>query len=87
MFKNKKEQSKHWNGYGKRHLVGRKIESVRWLSEEECEGMGWHSRPIALHLDDGTIIFPSKDDEGNNGGALFGQGPGGEKLTFPVNGG
>ena len=87
MFNNKEERAKHWTDYGKKHLVGRKIVGVRWLSEKECEAMDWHSRPIVLHLDDGTIVFPSMDDEGNDGGVLFGQGPGGEELTFPVNGG
>jgi len=52
-----------------------------------AEQMGWYSRPIVIHLDDGSMIFPSQDDEGNDGGALFGQGPDGKDLTFPVNGG
>ena len=87
MFKNKKEQVNHWNNYGKKHLVGRKIKGVRWLTSKEAEQMGWYSRPIVIHLHDGSMIFPSQDDEGNDGGALFGQGPDGEELTFPVNGG
>ena len=29
MFKTKKERVDHWNNYGKKHLVGRKIEGVR----------------------------------------------------------
>jgi len=33
--------------------------------------LDWYSRPLLIHLDDGNIIFPSMDDEGNNGGALF----------------
>ena len=33
--------------------------------------MGWYSRPVAFLLDNGVWIFPSADDEGNNGGALF----------------
>jgi len=87
MFKTKKERVDHWNNYGKKHLVGRKIKGVRWLTDKEAEQMGWYSRPIVIHLDDGSMIFPSQDDEGNDGGALFGQGPDGKDLTFPVNGG
>lgn len=88
MFKNKKEKAAHWMGYAKKHLVGRTIESVRWMSKGEAEAMGWeHSRPVVIHFSDGSLVFPSADDEGNYGGALFGQGPGGEDLTFPVNGG
>jgi hypothetical protein len=30
------------------------------------------------------MLFPSKDDEGNDGGALFGQNKDREDLTFPV---
>jgi len=40
-----------------------------------------------IELDDGSQIFPSQDDEGNDGGALFGQGSDGDEWTFPVNGG
>ena len=87
MFKSDKERVEYWNSYGNKHLKGRKIVGVRWLSPEECEDMGWYSRPIVIQLDDGTLLFPSQDDEGNDGGALFGQGPRGEELTFPVNGG
>ena len=52
-------------------LVGRKIVEVEWFSDEEAEKYMWYSKPIAMLLDDGTWIFPSADDEGNNGGALF----------------
>ena len=87
MFKSDKERVEYWASYGNKHLRGRTIVGVRWLSSKECEDMGWYSRPIVIHLDDGSMIFPSQDDEGNDGGALFGQGPDGEDLTFPVNGG
>jgi hypothetical protein len=54
-------------------LVGRTIASVRWMDEEEMEASGWERSPIVLQLDDGTLLFPSADDEGNNAGALFTQ--------------
>jgi hypothetical protein len=87
MFKNKTEQRLHWEQYAEERLVGRTIKSVRWISESEASAMGWYSRPIVILLDDGSQIFPSQDDEGNNGGALFGQGSDGDDWTFPVNGG
>ncbi len=87
MFKNKTEQRKHWEKYAKGRLVGRTIKSVRWFSVPEAESMGWYNRPIVIELDDGSQIFPSQDDEGNDGGALFGQGSDGDEWTFPVNGG
>ena len=64
-------------------LVGRKIVAVRWLSREETDEMGWHHRPICLQLDDGTLIWPSRDAEGNNAGVLFGQDPDGKEQTWP----
>ena len=33
--------------------------------------MGWDYQPLELFLDNGTILTPSMDDEGNNAGALF----------------
>jgi hypothetical protein len=45
--------------------------------------LGWSSRSIVIHFTDGTVIFPSADDEGNNAGALFGMNKEGD-LTFPV---
>jgi hypothetical protein len=51
-------------------LVGRKITSVRWMMKEEQKEAGWYSSPIILQLDDGTLLYPQSDDEGNDGGAL-----------------
>lgn len=51
-------------------LVGRKIKKVRYLNPEEVGGMGWRSSALVLVLDDGTLIWPMSDDEGNNAGAL-----------------
>ena len=78
-----KDVDKHWTDYANKHLVGRTITQVRYMSKEETEPMDWFSRPLVIHLDDGTMLFPSKDDEGNDGGALFGQNKE-EDLTFPV---
>ncbi len=52
-------------------LVGRTIKSIRYLSDEEREELGWFRSAIVLTLDDGTSIWPSADDEGNDAGALF----------------
>ena len=52
MFKNKKEQRKHWMNYARERLVGRKITAVDWLPEDKDEPR--FKRPIILHLDDGV---------------------------------
>lgn len=74
----------YWTRYGNENLKGKVIESVRYLSEKEKDFMGWYNKCIVITFTDGTIIFPSMDDEGNDGGALFGQSSRGEELTFPV---
>lgn len=60
-----------WTGEAKKLLVGRKIVSVRYMDAEEAEEMGWFSRPLAFELDNGVWLYASRDDEGNDGGALF----------------
>lgn len=55
-------------------LVGRRIVEVRAMNKHELEAEGWppdETVPV-LVLDNGTILFPSRDEEGNGPGALFG---------------
>ena len=59
-------------------LVGQKIVCVRRMTNEEREVEGWGDDPqptFALELDSGTVLYPSRDEEGNGGGALFGIEP------------
>ena len=55
-------------------LVGRRIAEVRAMTKRELEAEGWEPDEIVpvLVLDDGAILFPSRDEEGNGPGALFG---------------
>lgn len=80
----KPECRKRWAKDASAKLVGRRIVAVRWLTQAEVETLGWYQSAIVLHLDDGTVLWPSRDDEGNDAGALFGQGPKGEEQTWPV---
>lgn len=61
----------HWTKVAKDQLLNRKIVAVRYLSESERSDLGWNYRPVVIQLDDGNLIFPSADDEGNDAGALF----------------
>jgi hypothetical protein len=56
-----------------KRLVGKKIIEVRQMTEEEVEYEGWPGAgdDTVLVLDDGTRVFASSDEEGNNPGALF----------------
>jgi len=65
-------------------VMDKKIVDIRWMTTEEADAMGWGDAPVVLILEDGTQLFPSRDDEGNGAGALFGQSGSGEELTFPV---
>ena len=66
-----KKMKQDWQDKAEKILVGRKIVKVEWFSDKEAENNMWYSKPIAMLLDDGIWIFPSRDDEGNDGGALF----------------
>jgi|GEM_PF-2353436 len=53
-------------------LVGKTIKAVKWLDADSTYKLfGWDYQPCEIHLDDGTILTPSADDEGNNAGAIF----------------
>jgi len=66
-------------------LIGRKIVRIRPLSNADRKVEGWeetHGATSVIELDDGTLIYPSQDDEGNGPGTLFGRGKSGD--TFYV---
>jgi hypothetical protein len=68
------ELEKHWNEVAAKALVGRTIVAARYMTEQEASGSGWMSRAPVLVLDDGSLVFPQRDDEGNDAGALYIQG-------------
>jgi len=54
-----------------KELIGRKIVNVRKLSKDEIELCAWDRTTVVLVLDDGSVLIPSSDEEGNDIGALF----------------
>jgi hypothetical protein len=60
-----------WNKRVSDFLVGKTIKSVRYMTDEEMEDMMWHSKPVIIDFTDGSWIIPQRDDEGNDGGALY----------------
>lgn len=74
----------YWSERAHTTLVGRTIVDARYLSAEEMAELGWTKSVLVMQLDDGTVLFPSMDDEGNNGGAMFGQKGGEDTGGFPV---
>lgn len=68
-------------------MEGRTITDVRQMTDEEMEENGWHTgsihaNPPVFELDDGTLIYPSADPEGNGPGAIFGNQPDGTPITI-----
>ena len=70
--------------FAENELVGKKITFVGYMTEEEASNAGYFQRPLIMHLDDREWIYPCRDEEGNDGGAIFGSSANGEELTFPV---
>lgn len=79
-----KAQESRWTNIGRLALEGRTIEKVRYMTKEEAKEMDWDYRPLVIFFTDGGHIYAGRDDEGNDGGALFGQSSRGEDQVFPV---
>jgi hypothetical protein len=60
-----------WEQIARQLLLNKKIVDVRYLTKDEAEDLGWNERVVAFQTEDGLWFFPSRDDEGNGGGALF----------------
>ena len=54
----------------RKQLLGRTISNIRFMTEEEMNNNGWSQRGIVFILDDGNIIYPMSDEEGNDSGAM-----------------
>tara|TARA_Y100001973_G_scaffold104919_1_gene176218 strand:- start:245 stop:544 length:300 start_codon:yes stop_codon:yes gene_type:complete len=65
-----KECTQYWTDYVSKELVGKKIIKVEYFTSREAEESMWYSRPLAMLLDDGKWLYPMRDDEGNDGGAM-----------------
>jgi hypothetical protein len=61
----------HWSSVAASVLLNRTIVAVRYLDREEADRLGWSSRSVIFELDNGDLVYPSRDDEGNDAGALF----------------
>ena len=56
----------------KDNLAGKKIVALRKMTKAELKREGWDEETMCLQLDDGSILYPSQDEEGNGPGALLG---------------
>lgn len=58
-------------------VIGATITSIRPMTKAEADRESWfitgrHGAPLVLVLSTGAILYPSRDEEGNGPGALFG---------------
>ena len=67
----KKDYTKMWNKTANDLLLGKKIIKVEYMGSEEAKNAMCDNRPVRIILEDGTNILPMRDDEGNDGGALW----------------
>ena len=65
------DYKKIWGDKCAKFLVNKTITRVRYLTEEEVADMGWYSSTLVIFFNDGSFIYSSRDDEGNDAGALF----------------
>lgn len=63
--------AKPWIEHAKARLLGKRIVDIRWMGEGELRNLAWPQGAIVLVLDDGSLMLPQADDEGNGPGALL----------------
>lgn len=57
-------------------IIGQRIKEVRKMTAAEAKAEGWeteHKVAPVIVLEDGTKLYASSDEEGNNVGMLFGK--------------
>lgn len=64
-------------------ILKRKIVEVRYMTDEECNRLLWNHTGVVLVLDNGTTVYPARDAEGNDAGALHGVSKSGEEFVLP----
>jgi hypothetical protein len=71
------------NQKARRVLLNRRIVEVRYLTPDECQRQMWSFTGVAMVLDDGTTVYPARDAEGNDAGALHGVSGDGTDFVLP----
>ena len=67
----RKDKKRKWEVKCNDALAGKCIRYVGYLNEEEQRELGWYRRSLVIVFTDGSAIYPSVDEEGNDAGALF----------------
>lgn len=65
------ETIRKWEEKCNSALVGKCIRYVGYLNEDEQRELGWYKRSLIIFFTDGTAMYPSVDEEGNDAGVYF----------------
>ena len=71
------EITDRWEEKARNLLKGRVVTGVRYMDRSEVAEIGWSQGTLVLQLEDPkskkevVLVFASRDDEGNDAGALF----------------
>jgi hypothetical protein len=64
-----------WTALANKHLRGARIMKVEYMTKNELEDNMWYKSPLCLLMKkpngEQFWMYPSMDDEGNDGGSLF----------------
>jgi len=60
-----------WGMECTKKLNGKTIKTCRYMTDAEMQKMGWCQCPLLIIFTDGTVMYASIDNEGNDGGAIF----------------
>jgi len=67
-------------------LKGKKVKIIRPMTDKEKKAEGWaenyHGTTTVIELEDGTLLYPSCDEEGNGLGVLFCTTSDGKQIAF-----
>lgn len=68
-------------------ILGQRITGLRKMTKSEMRAEGWEhearwSTPVCIVLEDGTLLYPSRDGEGNGPGVLFGRAKDGTSFLL-----
>ena len=67
-------------------MIGATVKAIRPMTSRELKAEGWSFSqwhiPTVIELSDGSILYPSQDEEGNGPGALFGVTSKGQHIVI-----
>ena len=52
-------------------MIGQTIKAIRPQTDAERDSEYWDDSAVVIELDNGVLIYPSRDPEGNGPGVFF----------------